>query len=100
MAAEYDMQISNREALKEAAAKAALQYVIDGAVLGVGSYCTLNAFIARLAPTKDRIGSAVAASRASSDALLNVKISVLDLNGVESIPVTSTMPTRSIPHLQ
>lgn len=81
------MQISNKEALKDAAAKAALQYVVEGAVLGVGSGSTVNAFIALLAPLKDRISGAVAASSASSDALRKVGVRLFDLNDVESIPV-------------
>ena len=35
--------------MKEAAAQAALQYVVEGDVLGVGSGSTVNAFIALLA---------------------------------------------------
>ena len=81
------MRISNRRAMKEAPAKTALSYVVDGAVLGVGSGSTVNAFIALLAPLKDRISGALAASCSSSDALRKAGIRVLDLNDVESIPV-------------
>ena len=66
--------------MKEAAAKAALQFVVEGAVRGVGSG-------ALLAALKDRISGPVAASSTSSDALRKVGVRVFDLNDVDSMPV-------------
>ena len=61
-------------------------YVVEGVVLGDGSGSAVNAFIAMLAPIRDRISGAVAASSTSREALRKVGICVLDLNDVESGP--------------
>lgn len=79
--------LSNQQALKRAAAAAALPYVVDGAILGVGSGSTVNAFISLLGPMRDQIAGAVAASAASAAALREVGIQVVDLNEVSRIPV-------------
>ena len=72
--------------MKSAAAAAALPYVVLGAVLGVGSGSTVNAFIALLAPLRHQIKGAVAASAASVAALREAGIASLDLNEVAHIP--------------
>jgi ribose 5-phosphate isomerase A len=55
--------------LKEAVAKAALKYVVEDKVVGVGSGSTVNLFIDALAAIKGRIEGAVAASEASAQRL-------------------------------
>ena len=72
--------------MKLAAATAALQYVVPGAVLGVGSGSTVNAFISLLAPLRYQVKGAVAASEASAAALRSVGIAVVDLNEVAHVP--------------
>jgi ribose 5-phosphate isomerase A len=74
---------------KQAAAAAAIKYVVDGAVVGVGSGSTVNLFIAELGKVKDRyrIAGAVAASSPSEQALRAQGIEVLDLNMVSELPV-------------
>jgi ribose 5-phosphate isomerase A len=52
-------------ALKKAAAEAALQYVKDDTVVGVGTGSTVNYFIEALAARKARIDATVASSEAS-----------------------------------
>lgn len=73
--------------LKRAAALAALDYVVDGAVIGVGTGSTANHFIDGLAGRKHRIAGAVASSEASARRLVGHGIPVLDLNDVARIPV-------------
>jgi ribose 5-phosphate isomerase A len=73
--------------LKKQVAQAALKYVVDDAVVGVGSGSTVNLFIDALASIKGRIEGAVAASEASAERLRKHGIRVLDLNSVAELPV-------------
>jgi ribose 5-phosphate isomerase A len=74
---------------KQAAAAAAIDHLVDRAVVGVGSGSTVNLFIAELGKVKYkyRIAGAVAASTASERLLREQNIDVLDLNMVDEIPV-------------
>jgi len=72
---------------KKAAAEAAMRYVEDGMIVGVGTGSTVNCFIAALARIKDRIAGAVSSSVASTARLQALGIPVLDANEVERIPV-------------
>lgn len=67
---------------KQAAAKAALHYVEDNAVIGVGSGSTAEFFIAELATIKHQLEAAVASSVATLALLKNSGIPVVDLNSV------------------
>jgi ribose 5-phosphate isomerase A len=73
--------------LKQAAARAALDYVPAGCILGVGTGSTTNFFIAELPGIRDRIKGAVSSSEASARRLTAVGVRVLDLNDVETMPV-------------
>lgn len=77
----------SQDELKRAAARAALAYVVEGAVIGVGTGSTANHFIDGLAGLKDRIAGAVASSEASARRLAGHGVPLLDLNDVERIPV-------------
>lgn len=68
------------DAKKRAAARAALDYVQDGAVIGIGTGSTVNLFIAELIARRDRVRGAVSSSNASTQRLLDGGIPVLDLN--------------------
>jgi ribose 5-phosphate isomerase A len=74
---------------KQAAAAAAIDHLVDRAVVGVGSGSTVNLFIVELGKVKYkyRIAGAVAASTASERLLREQNIDVLDLNMVDEIPV-------------
>ena len=73
--------------MKQAVAKAAIAYVPDDGVIGVGTGSTANYFIAELGKIKHRIEAAVASSEASAKRLKDLGIRVLDLNGVNELPV-------------
>jgi len=68
------------EEKKQRAAAAAIEYLRDGMVLGVGTGSTVNAFIAQLAPWVGRLAGAVSSSEAASARLRALGIPVLDLN--------------------
>lgn len=70
---------------KQLAAEAALQHVVEDAVLGVGTGSTVNLFIDALAARKLRIKGAVSSSNASTQRLQGHGIEVFDLNAVGDI---------------
>lgn len=76
-----------QDELKKAVGRAALDHLVDGAVVGVGTGSTANHFIDELAKIKQRFIGAVASSEASAERLRNHGIAVLDLNDVSDIPV-------------
>ena len=65
---------------KKAAALAALEYVEDGMLVGVGTGSTVNHFIAALAARRHRIAGAVSSSEASTRLLRAAGIEVIALN--------------------
>jgi ribose 5-phosphate isomerase A len=76
-----------QDELKKQVAEAALKYVVEDAVVGVGSGSTVFLFIEFLSKIKNRIEGAVAASEASAEQLKKHGIRVLDLNSVSELPV-------------
>jgi ribose 5-phosphate isomerase A len=74
-------------ALKKAAAEAALAYVEDDAVVGVGTGSTVNFFIDALASRRARIKSTVASSEASAQRLRALHIPVVELNDTDGCDV-------------
>jgi ribose 5-phosphate isomerase A len=79
--------IMTQDELKQAVARAAIGYVVDGEIIGVGTGSTANFFIDELAAIKDRIKGTVASSEATAARLKAHGIPVFDLNDVESIAV-------------
>ncbi len=73
--------------LKKQAAEAALPYVQDCRILGVGTGSTVNHFIDLLAPIKHRFEGAVSSSEASTVRLQALGIPIVDLNAVGSLDV-------------
>lgn len=72
---------------KRAAAKAAIAYVPDGAIVGVGTGSTANCFIDELIKIRDRIEAAVASSEMSANRLEVGGVRVVSLNSVDALPV-------------
>jgi ribose 5-phosphate isomerase A len=72
---------------KQRAARAALDYVRDGMILGVGTGSTVNAFIDALATSGKQLAAAVSSSNASTARLTAHGIKVIDLNDVGSLDV-------------
>ncbi|MBC7574730.1 MAG: ribose-5-phosphate isomerase RpiA [Herminiimonas sp.] len=76
-----------QDELKQEVARAALAYVVEGEIVGVGTGSTANFFIDALATMKDRIRGTVASSEATAARLRAHGIAVFDLNDIESMPV-------------
>ena len=74
-------------ALKKAAGEAALAYVEDDTVVGVGTGSTVNFFIDALAARRARITATVASSEASARRLRELRIPVRELNDTDGCDV-------------
>lgn len=72
---------------KKLAAKAALEYIEIGEILGVGTGSTVNHFIDFLSEIKHKIEGAVSSSETSTERLKSYGIPVLDLNSAGDIGV-------------
>ncbi|GMV58163.1 MAG: ribose-5-phosphate isomerase A [Betaproteobacteria bacterium] len=79
--------MSTQAELKRAVAKAAIRFVPDGKIVGVGTGSTADLFIDELAAVKDRILGAVTSSERSGQRLAAHGIRLFDLNDVEDLPV-------------
>jgi ribose 5-phosphate isomerase A len=77
----------NQDELKTLVGQAALQYVVPGQIVGVGTGSTVNKFIEALASIKDQIKGAVSSSEASTLRLKALGIPVLDSNEVSELSV-------------
>jgi ribose 5-phosphate isomerase A len=76
-----------QDELKRNVACAAMDYVVDGEIVGVGTGSTANFFIDELGKVKHRIAGAVASSEATAARLRAHGIPVFDLNQVSAISV-------------
>jgi ribose 5-phosphate isomerase A len=76
-----------QDELKQAVAREAIKYVVEDAVVGVGTGSTADFFIDELAKLKNRIPGAVASSDRSAERLKGHGIRLFDLNSVNELPV-------------
>jgi ribose 5-phosphate isomerase A len=76
-----------QDELKQAVAQAAIQYVVENEIVGVGTGSTANFFIDELAKIKHKIKGAVASSEVTAARLRGHGIEVFDLNQVTSMSV-------------
>jgi ribose 5-phosphate isomerase A len=77
----------SQDELKTLVGQAALQYVVPGDIVGVGTGSTVNKFIDALATLKDQIKGAVSSSEASTLRLKALGIPVFDSNEVAHLSV-------------
>ena len=77
----------DQNAKKQAVAKAAIEYVENGSIVGVGTGSTVNFFIEELGKIKNNIEGAVSSSDASTKLLEAIGIEVFALNDVSNISV-------------
>ena len=88
-----------QDEMKKMVARAALDYVETGTIIGIGTGSTANHFIDHLAGIKGKIDGTVASSQASADRLAGHGITVLDLNSVDEISVYIDGADESNHHL-
>ncbi len=76
-----------QDELKTLVGQAALQYVVRGEIVGVGTGSTVNKFIDALATMKDEIKGAVSSSMASTERLRACGIKVFETTEVDELSV-------------
>lgn len=79
--------VLSQDELKTRVGQAALQYVVPGEIVGVGTGSTVNKFIDALASMKSQIKGAVSSSLASTERLRALGIPVFDSNEVDVLSV-------------
>ena len=87
-----------RDEEKRASAEAAMRYVEDGMVVGVGTGSTVAHFIAALGPRRNDIEGAVSSSEQSTAALKALGIRVLDLNAAGELSLYVDGADECDPH--
>ena len=88
-----------QDEMKKMVAEAALEYVVPGTIIGIGTGSTANHFIDCLAGIKGRIDGTVASSRASAERLAAHGIPVMDLNAAGELSVYIDGADESNHHL-
>ena len=76
-----------QDELKTLVGQAALQYVVRGEIVGVGTGSTVNKFIDALATMKDEIKGAVSSSAASTERLRACGIKVFEAAEIDELSV-------------
>ena len=89
---------STQNSGKQAAAQAALEWIRDDSIVGVGTGSTVNFFIDALAARRGRIRGAVSSSEASTARLKAAGIDVLDLNATGDLEVSVDGAAESTRH--
>ncbi|MFT5446777.1 MAG: ribose 5-phosphate isomerase A [Gammaproteobacteria bacterium] len=83
----FASNLMDQDEKKRAVANAALRFVNDGDLVGVGTGSTADLFIDALASIRARIAGTVASSERSAERLRSHGIVVRELAEVESIPI-------------
>ena len=83
----FAINAMGQDDLKRAVARAALDHVVEGRIVGVGTGSTARFFIEALAGIKDRIAGAIASSEDTRQRLEGHGIKVYDLNDIDDLPV-------------
>jgi len=87
-----------QEQQKRLAAQAAIHYVEDGSIVGVGTGSTVMHFIDELGKIRDRVQAAVSSSEKSTAALKALGIDVIDLNTAGELGVYIDGADECDPH--
>ncbi len=85
---------------KRLAAEAAINYLGDSRIIGVGTGSTVNHFIQALEPLKDQFEGVVSSSEASTALLKKIGIPVLNLNDTGGLDVYVDGADEANRHLQ
>lgn len=92
--------MNQQQELKRQVGAAALEYLSEGMILGVGTGSTVNAMLDQLGPWAPKLKGAVSSSEASTAKLKALGVPVLDLNEVEGLSVYIDGADESNHHLQ
>jgi ribose 5-phosphate isomerase A len=92
--------MTTQDTLKKQVAEAALEYIPQDSIIGVGSGSTINFFIEALGKIKSKIEGAVASSEKTAQLLKAQGIPVLDLNSVYPLSIYFDGADEANAHLQ
>ncbi|MEN8720978.1 MAG: ribose-5-phosphate isomerase RpiA [Oceanococcaceae bacterium] len=90
--------MTDQDERKQAVAEAALDWIEDGMVVGVGTGSTVNHFIDALGRIKHRLDGAVSSSEASTKRLQALGIRVMELNAAGPLPLYVDGADECDPH--
>lgn len=90
----------NAARMKQFAAEAALEYLHEDSIIGIGTGSTVNHFIDLLAAQKLRIRGAVSSSQVSTERLRGHGIDVIDLNSAGDLDLYVDGADESDRHLR
>jgi ribose 5-phosphate isomerase A len=79
--------MSSQDELKRAVARAALPFVPDGGVIGIGTGSTVDCFVDALGEAGIRLSGAVSSSERTAARLRALGVTLVDCNDVDSLPV-------------
>ncbi len=88
----------NQDELKLEVGRAAVRHVEEDSILGVGTGSTVNAFIQALAESGKRLDAAVSSSDATTAALKNIGVNVVDLNTTGGLELYIDGADEADPH--
>ena len=83
----FGLLFMNQQKLKQEVANAAVKYVAENTIIGIGTGSTVDCFIDELAKIKNKIRGAVSSSERSTIKLKQYGIEVFDLNSVYDLPI-------------
>lgn len=86
--------------MKEAAARAAMDWVVDKSIIGVGTGSTADFFIEALAERRHSIKGAVASSEATAEKLRDSGIELFDLNSTGTLSLYVDGADEANPRLE
>ena len=89
-----------QDELKKSVAKAALEYIPENGIIGIGTGSTVNYFIDFLATIKHKIQGAVASSKATETRLKSHGIPIFELNTVLEVEITIDSADAYNPYCQ
>ncbi len=81
------MTTESTTTMKQNAAKAALQFIQEGQIVGIGTGSTVNVFINELAKNRNKVAGAIASSTATEQLLKASGIPVVDFNAAGELPL-------------
>ena len=89
----------DQDGKKALAAQAALEYVKEGTVLGVGTGSTVNQFIRLLPRVRDKLDAIVSSSKASTELLMEHDFEISRLNSVGTVDLYVDGADEATKHL-
>jgi ribose 5-phosphate isomerase A len=92
--------MNEQQQMKRRVGAAALEFLEEGMILGVGTGSTVNAMLDQLGPWVPKLKAAVSSSEGSTTRLRELGVPVLDLNDVDTLGIYIDGADEANPRLQ